>query len=81
MLAFRIGRSAMADIKRSAADAGGSQPLSRTRADLSPYEVAYLAGGAARVADTATVNLLRQGLIHVGSLGQADARARYAESR
>jgi hypothetical protein len=44
--------------------------LGRTRVELSPYEVAYLAGGAARVAEAATVNLVRRRVIHVGPRGR-----------
>jgi uncharacterized protein (TIGR04222 family) len=43
--------------------------MSQGRPDLTPYQVAYLAGGPARVAETATVELLRRRQLRVGPTG------------
>jgi uncharacterized protein (TIGR04222 family) len=44
--------------------------LNLRQVQLTPYQVAYLTGGPARVAETATVDLLRRRVIHVAPKGR-----------
>lgn len=45
--------------------------MSHGHPGLTPYQAAYLAGGPARVAETATVELIRQGRLAVSRTGLA----------